>query len=250
MSFMAVPTPGLVPSSVMNEAELDGACEHVDDLTRVGVYKHATKPLQNNCPLFLVEKTLGANGLPSSFRCIADTKKGRQNDICVSDPSHMASIQDILPRLCLNGWSAVSLSLPSISGSHRIHPCLEHGGGSGTGTGGTQKFVHALMGDRPSLVEVWMGTWSLRSPSSTSNWKERRRLYYCTMTTVSPMIQSDKESSKSLRLPALIMRLKILELQHNCMLVVIHIPGLAMNDEGTAGQSRGIWAYSLTISGS
>lgn len=531
MNFMAIPTPGLVPNSPMTEEELIAACKHVDDLTGIGVYQRATEPLQNNCPLFLVEKTLGPDGLAMAYRCIADMKKGRQNEVCVSDPSHMATIQDILPMLCPNGYSAVidaskffhmfrtkpeerkymglihprtlehwwyagfpmgSTNSPGASGrfgaaflrevidtnpdfqglpmdnnmaSHLrglgydpslgigriligkdgrpalllwIHvddvflhgptedkvnagmthlldtavrlglicqpsktsppgqvqkfcgfvydttglPAVEvppekiskalamtdyvlsdphrsfarltvavvagvlqslvpatqsnigatflravyddlhvglarelvgtkasyflpmtlsesglicfrwwhtvlsegllsrrcqvvdeatlaltHGDGSGTGTGGTQKFVHASVGDRPSALEAWMGTWNSLSPTSTSNWKELRtlvqvltqeplatsrfrgrRLYYCTDNSVT-YDAVRKGSSKSPRLHALIMRLKILELQHNCIVVVIHIPGVAMIGEGSDGQSRGVWATSLTISG-
>lgn len=531
MNFMKPPVPGLVPNSEMDGEELTSACGYVDELKRLGVSPPATEPLVNNGPLFLVEKALASDGQSAGHRCISDMKKGRQNEVCVSDPSHMSSTQDILPLLCPNGYSGVidaskffhmfrtkpderkymglihpvtgehlwyerfpmgSTNSPGASGrfgaaflrevidtdprfrgvpmdnnmaSHLrglgydptvgigrilvgedglpalllwIHvddvflhgptedkvnagmthlldtavrlglicqpaktsppaqvqkfcgflydtrgiPAIEvppakiakalamtdfiladphrafsrltvaivagvlqalvpatqsnigatflravyddlhqglplekvgtrasyylpmllseqglicirwwrtvlsegllsrrfqvleeatlalaHGDGSGTGTGGTQKFVHASVGDRPSSLEAWMGTWNTFSPDSTSNWKELRtllqvleqeplatsrfrgrRLYYCTDNSVT-YDSVRKGSSRSPKLHALIMRLKILELQHNCILVVIHIPGVAMIQEGTDGQSRGIWTTPLTVSG-
>jgi hypothetical protein len=531
MNFMKAPVPGLVPNSMMDAAELSSACGYVDELKRLGVSPPALEALLNNGPLFLVEKALGSDGLPTGHRCISDMKKGRQNEVCVSDPSHMTSVNDILPLLCPNGWSGVidaskffhmfrtrpderkymglihpvtgehlwyerfpmgSTNSPGASGrfgaaflrevidtdsrfqglprdnsmeSHLrglgydpslgigriligsdglpalllwIHvddvflhgptenkvnagmthlldtavrlglicqpaktsapaqvqkfcgflydttgiPAVEvppekiskalamtdfvlsdpdrafarltiavvagvlqalvpatqsnigstflravyddlhrdldlelvgtrasyflpmtlsaqglicmqwwravlsegllsrrcqvmeeatlalaHGDGSGTGTGGTQKFVHASVGDRPASLEAWMGTWNTFGPDSTSNWKELRtllqvleqeprstsrfrgrRLYYCTDNSVT-YDSVRRGSSRSPRLHALIMRLKVLELQHNCLLVVIHIPGVIMIQEGTDGQSRGIWTTSLTVSG-
>lgn len=112
-----------------------------------------------------------------------------------------------------------------------------------------------------------MGTWNTFGPASTSNWKELRtllqvleqepratsrfrgrRLYYCTDNSVT-YDSVRRGSSRSPKLHALIMRLKVLELEHNCLLVVIHIPGIMMIQEGTDGQSRGIWTTPLTVSG-
>lgn len=532
MNFMRPPVPGLVPNSVMDPAELLSASKYVEELRRLGVAPLALEALLNNGPLFLVEKALGSDGLPAGHRCISDMKKGGQNEVCISDPSHMTSVNDILPLLCPNGWSGVidaskffhmfrtkpderkymglihpvtgehlwyerfpmgSSNSPGASGrfgaaflrevidtdtnfqglamdntmeshlrglgydpalgigriligsdglpalllwihvddvflhgptedkvnagmTHMLNtavrlglicqpaktsppaqrqkfcgfvydthgiPAVEvppekiskalamtdyvlsdpkrafarltiavvagvlqslvpatqsnigstflralyddlhrdldpelvgtresyflpmflsergliglrwwrtvlserllsrrcqvmeeatlalaHGDGSGTGTGGTQKFVHATIGDRPASLEAWMGTWNTFGPTSTSNWKELRtllqvleqepletsrfrgrRLYYCTDNSVT-YFAVHRGSSSSPRLHALIMRLKVLELMHNCVLVVIHIPGVVMCLEGTDGQSRGIWTNSLTVSGS
>lgn len=145
---------------------------------------------------------------------------------------------------------------------------LVHGDDSGTGSGRTQKFIHAFVGGRPSSLEVWMGSWNPLFPGSTSNWKEMRtlvqvleieplgssrfqgqRLYYCTDNSVTHDSVLNG-SSKSPKLHKLVMRLKVVELQHNYVLVVIRIPGVAMIGGGTDGQSREVWANALTIAGS
>ena len=129
------------------------------------------------------------------------------------------------------------------------------GDGSGTGTGGTMN----LPG---TGLTLWMGQWSGRVASHTSNWKELKTLllvlqqlfhgnhvnkvtgttlFYFTDNTATYYIGASG-SSASPELHKLIMQIRNYELLLECRLQVIHIPGKMMIRQGTDGLSRGIWA--------
>jgi len=138
------------------------------------------------------------------------------------------------------------------------------GDGSGTGTGGTFELVE--VGARSQArMEMWMGTWSLRVHSFTSNWKELctlrqvlrrelardggrrlrgRRLFYFTDNTVSYDIVR-KGRSGSGPLQELVREIKLLELQLDCRVEAVHVPGTTMIVQGTDGLSRGLWMERL-----
>ena len=103
MNFMEAPPPILVANANMSHEELATAVAFIDELISLGVLDPAIRPLLNTCPLFIVEKP----GQPGQYRCIADMKRGLQNDVCVSDPVHLTCPDDILPRLYPGGFSAV-----------------------------------------------------------------------------------------------------------------------------------------------
>lgn len=96
--FLGRPVQGLVPNLKMTPEEAQVSVVFADERILLGVLCFAKEPLQNNCPLFLVLKVIGADGQPTSYRCIADMKKGRQNEVCVGDLTHMAAVKDILPH--------------------------------------------------------------------------------------------------------------------------------------------------------
>ena len=141
---------------------------------------------------------------------------------------------------------------------------LSWGDGSGTGTGGTINFLDLNKHNEPIRLDVWMGTWSGTVVQSTSNWKEmctlkqtlqnemnngqkrvqHRRLIYCTDN----MVMCDifrKGVSKSDSLQKLFLEVKLLEIQLECHLLLIHVPGTTMIREGTDGLSRGVPLQSL-----
>jgi hypothetical protein len=127
MNFLEEPPPGLVENSVMTDEQLETATQFVDELIELGVLQEPPEPLQNNFPLFLVEKAI-----QGQWRCIADGKSGGQNDVCSSDPVHLGTPDDILPFLYSGGVSAViDISkffhmLPTVKGERKymglIHP--------------------------------------------------------------------------------------------------------------------------------
>jgi hypothetical protein len=81
----------------MTESQLKMAVAFVTQLISLGVL--ALVPhgvlLVNMCPLFLVAKP----GQPDQWRCIADMKKGHQNQSCAAEPVHMTCLEDILLRM-------------------------------------------------------------------------------------------------------------------------------------------------------
>ena len=106
MNFLRSPKPGFIPNQEMDAIQLGLAVDFVEDLIRLGVVKRASDHgivVLNNFPLFLVPKL----GQPGQYRCIADGKRGGQNDCCVPDPCIMTSPDHIIPSLYRNGWSVV-----------------------------------------------------------------------------------------------------------------------------------------------
>jgi hypothetical protein len=131
------------------------------------------------------------------------------------------------------------------------------GDGSGTGSGGT--FV--VPG---GPLRMWKGRWSPFVFKFSSNWKELSTLklsllqirkddseavrgttvFYFTDNSTSYWIAASG-SSASPGLHKLIEEIRLLELELDCSLQVIHVPGLIMIDQGTDGLSRGIWMSAL-----
>jgi len=130
------------------------------------------------------------------------------------------------------------------------------GDGSGTGTGGTYEDQGAT-GPLPNM-ETWMGVWTSHVHHFSSNWRELRTLlrtlerlrgrpglyrvtvFYFTDNLVTYYIVQGGSSS-SPELHALIMAIKLLELELQVHLEVIHVPGLLMIKEGGDELSRGLW---------
>ena len=127
------------------------------------------------------------------------------------------------------------------------------GDGSGTGTGGT-----FILPNSP--LRMWKGKWVPCVYSHSSNLKELGTLhvtlevilsessgevrgctlFYFTDNSTTYWICS-KGSSRNSSLHRLLEEIRALEVQLECHLVVIHVPGLIMIQEGTDGLSRGLW---------
>jgi len=133
-----------------------------------------------------------------------------------------------------------------------------YGDGSGTGTGGTIELPN-------SGLTMWMGQWSTKVASNTSNWKELKTLllvlqqlhqgpqaeevrgvtlFYFTDNMVTYYIGAAGSSSTP-ALHDLIKAARNYELVLGCQLQVIHIPGKLMIRQGTDGLSRGVWSTPL-----
>jgi hypothetical protein len=131
------------------------------------------------------------------------------------------------------------------------------GDGSGTGTGGTFKISEGPL-------RMWKGRWSPAVFKFSSNWKELSTLklsllrvrdedaegvrgtavfYFADNSTTYWIAASGSSASPGLH--ALIEEIRLLELELECSLQVIHVPGLIMIDQGTDGLSRGIWMSAL-----
>ncbi|CAJ1956287.1 unnamed protein product, partial [Cylindrotheca closterium] len=128
------------------------------------------------------------------------------------------------------------------------------GGGSGTGTGGT---IH-LPG---CPFEMWRGKWVPLAYEFPSVWKELATLKETLLRIKeSPQAESVRHttvlyftdnsgvywiattgSSRSPGLHKLIGEIRLLELELDCMLQVVHVPGLVLISQGTDGLSRGVW---------
>ena len=132
------------------------------------------------------------------------------------------------------------------------------GDGSGTGTGVTISVPE----DQPL---VWSVVWDVVVYKFTSNFKELHTLllslqnlrlygdlntirhstvFYFTDNTVTYYIAASGSSSTP-ALYELISSIRILEIELDIHLMVIHIPGVVMIDQGTDGLSRGIWMNNL-----
>jgi len=105
MNFLEFPAPGLVDNPTCNPGETDAMVKFCDELISLGVLEEVPEgaALLNNCPMFTEDKP----GQPGQLRCIADAKRGGQNDCCGADPVHLPTPQDILPHLYPGGYSAV-----------------------------------------------------------------------------------------------------------------------------------------------
>jgi len=138
---------------------------------------------------------------------------------------------------------------------------LTWGDGSGTGTGGTFQDLEEtdMCPEADPDMEMWMGTWHPTVHHFSSNWKELRtelcvlererrsgRLYNKTVFYFTDNITSycvtNNGSSTSPSLHALLRKIKLLEMELNCRLEVVHVPGLLMIQQQTDGLSRGVWA--------
>jgi hypothetical protein len=87
MNFMETPVPVLEENGKMTDSQITTAVAFVTELISLRVL--ALVPhcvlIMNVCPLLLVAKP----GQPDQWRCIADMKKGHQNQSCAADPVHM-----------------------------------------------------------------------------------------------------------------------------------------------------------------
>jgi hypothetical protein len=141
------------------------------------------------------------------------------------------------------------------------------GDGSGTCNGGT---LHTTETDKPSFIvgkaAMWMGQWRPRVHRFSSNYKEMRTLLTvlellehdparknaCKGTTVFYFTDNSVTyyavsagSSTSPHLQDLVRRIKLLELSLECLLEVVHVPGVVVIDQGTDDLSRGVWISPL-----
>ncbi len=107
---------------------------------------------------------------------------------------------------------------------------------------------------------MWMGQWTPFVFHHSSNWKElktllltlqaihrarppklhRATLFYFTNNSTTYWVCSSG-SSRSPELHRLVEQIKLLELELNIELQVVHVPGVVMIQQGTDGLSRGIW---------
>jgi hypothetical protein len=107
---------------------------------------------------------------------------------------------------------------------------------------------------------MWKGKWDPAVYHFSSNWKELATLKQSFLrlldegaesvqgTTIFNFTDNSTTywiatygSSPSSGLHALIEDIRLLELELNCTLKVVHVPGTIMIDQGTYGLSRGIW---------
>ncbi len=129
------------------------------------------------------------------------------------------------------------------------------GDGSGTGTGGTFKLPNNVQ------LQIWKGKWQPSVYHFPSVWKELATLeetllrlraakdkssvrgttvFYFTDNSGVYWIATNG-SSKSPNLHKLVTRIRRLELELDCYLQVVHVPGLVLIEQGTDGLSRGVW---------
>ena len=169
-------------------------------------------------------------------------------------------------QLCLQWWiDALTCGL-----SRQCQPTdvatlgVTWGDGSGTGAGGTFNLTSSSDTSDLTTLTIWKGVWGSQVASFSSNWKELRtllftlehekslggervkgrRLLYFTDNMVSYDVFR-KGSSKSTPLWTLFLKIKLLELELQCVLQVIHVPGTTMIEQGTDGLSRGVTMQAL-----
>jgi hypothetical protein len=99
MNFLITPQGELELNAEMDNEERAVAGRFVDELKSLGILLPATGALRANCPLFCVDKS----HLPGDKRCIADCKRGGQNQCAGKDPVYLVRSEDILPHLYEGG---------------------------------------------------------------------------------------------------------------------------------------------------
>jgi len=104
MRFQINPGAELVPNPVMTSEQHAVVEIFVNELLELGVLRPAEKPLRRVCPLFVVAKA----GQPGQWQCIADMRRGGQNDCCSLDPICLPCTHDMLPMLYSGGWTAIA----------------------------------------------------------------------------------------------------------------------------------------------
>ena len=104
MRFLIDPGDELVPNPPLTPEQVLVVEEFINELVDLGVVRKATRPLRRVCPTFVVEKA----GQPGQWRCIADMRRGGQNDCCGLDPIYLPTSRDILPHLYSQGWSGIA----------------------------------------------------------------------------------------------------------------------------------------------
>ena len=104
LCFLVDPGTELVPNPPLTEEQLEVVKRFVEELMSLGVLVPSDRPLKRVCPMFCVPKP----GQPGQWRCIADMRRGGQNDCCGHDPIYLPSHQDILPHLYSGGWSGIA----------------------------------------------------------------------------------------------------------------------------------------------
>ena len=145
----------------------------------------------------------------------------------------------------------------SVRSAHSATLIPTFGDGSGTGTGGTIQLPEGPL-------QMWKGKWHPMLYHHSSNAKELATLLItlktlcekhrsdATGTTIFYMTDNSTTyfiaasgSSRSPKLQQMIEEIRALELELECHLQVIHIPGTVMIQQGTDGLSRGIWMNPL-----
>lgn len=104
MRFLIDPGDHLEENPQMTEEQQKVVEEFVEELMQLGVLVPADRPLRRACPLFVVPKPRQ----PGQWRCIADMRRGGQNDCSSCDPIYLPSSRDILPHLYHGGWTVVA----------------------------------------------------------------------------------------------------------------------------------------------
>ena len=126
MNFLILPSGELQMNSKMDEETSAIAGKFVDELVKLGVLQPAIGKLRANCPLFCVDKV----SQPGEKRCIADCKKGGQNECMGQDPTFLVRNDEILPQLYEGGWSAIAdaskqfHNFPTKPGERRYLGCI------------------------------------------------------------------------------------------------------------------------------
>ena len=104
LRFLVDPGEELIPNPPLTPEQLETVVKFVDELIALGVVRKATRKLRRVCPIFVVPKA----GQPGQWRCIADMRRGGQNECCGLDPIYLPTSRDILPQLYSGGYSGVA----------------------------------------------------------------------------------------------------------------------------------------------
>jgi hypothetical protein len=124
----------------MANKQLGTVTQFANKLIDLGVLlQKPLEPLQNNFPLFLVEKLVRGE-----WRCIAAGKSGGQNDVCSLDPVHLGTPDNILPYL----YTCGVLAIIDISKFFHMFPTVSS----------ERKYIPPLTGEHYCYATCPMGT--------------------------------------------------------------------------------------------
>ena len=166
----------------------------------------------------------------------------RKSYFCVMDLGEQS-------QLCLHWWiDALKCGLSKQGQPTDLATLIvTWGDGSGTGAGGTSNLATSNDSPNVTALSVWKGVWAAQVSSFSSNWKELRtllftlehekhlggsrvkgrRLLYFTDNMVSYDVFR-RGTSSSTPLWTLFLKIKLLELELQCEVQVIHVPGTIM----------------------
>ncbi len=155
MRFLVDPGDEIVPNPPMTPEQIEVVVEFIEELRDLGVVRPATRKLRRVCPIFVVPKP----GQPGQWRCIADMRRGGQNECCSLDPIYLPTSRDILPYLYEGGWSGVA----DASKYFHNYPTLEN-------ERDLMGIIHPTTGEHLWYVGLPMG--SVDSPSISCRFGE------------------------------------------------------------------------------
>ncbi|CAJ1966080.1 unnamed protein product [Cylindrotheca closterium] len=259
-NFAKDPSPCIQPNAPMDATMEEAASAFVDELMSLGVVRDIDEGCQilTNAPLFVVPK----EGQEGQWRVIADMLCGGQNDCVAQDPVYMPRISHIIDEMYTGGYSAVVdlskffYNFPTHAEDRPylglLHPrTKELVTYYGLAMGAERPLYGCLRNGSMSFKERDVRTVigpAFRRLDSTQSLAQALGFFLDTVVDCGFLFHPKKLITPRQEVKycgflfdTLIGEIRLLELELDCMLQVVHVPGLVLISQGTDGLSRGVW---------